>query len=125
MSEKAGPENKNAMTMAYFASGMILMGLEMMGKMPKQHRKQTAKAIHHTADADPKMTNLKWLKTDLFRCGLELEKLTDLPSRLEELIGVRLEITKKTSGEYSNTYFNKRLVRADDAPVSGSDNTPF
>ena len=57
--------------------------------------------------------NLKWLKTDLHTCGLDLEKLSDLPANLEKLIGVKLEVTKRTRGENENVYFNRRIVLED------------
>ena len=47
--------------------------------------------------------NIKWLKTDLHTCGLDLEKL----------IGVKLEVTKRTRGENENVYFNRRIVLED------------
>jgi len=53
--------------------------------------------------------NLKWLKTDLHTCGLELEKLSDLPAHLEYLEGVKLEITQKSKDKYTNIYFNERI----------------
>ena len=53
--------------------------------------------------------NVRWLKRDLHRCGLDLERLTDLPDRLTDLLDVKLEVVKKTKGEYSNIYINKRL----------------
>ncbi len=53
--------------------------------------------------------NLKWLKTDLVLCGLQLEKLSDLPHRLNELLDVTLEVQKKTNGTYTNVYLNKRI----------------
>ena len=57
--------------------------------------------------------NIKFLKADLLTCGLELAKLSDLPNRLAELLDVGLEVTKKTRGEFSNVYFNKRIVLDD------------
>jgi hypothetical protein len=57
--------------------------------------------------------NLKWLKTDLHTCGLDLEKLSDLPANLERLLDVRLEITKRTKDESENVYFNRRIVTED------------
>ncbi len=57
--------------------------------------------------------NIKWLKTDLFTCGLEIEKLSDLPSNLEKLLDVKLEVTKRTKGENENVYINKRIVTSD------------
>lgn len=53
--------------------------------------------------------NIKWLKNDLHVCGIELEKLSDLPNRLEELLDLTLEITKRTRGENENIYLNRRI----------------
>lgn len=58
--------------------------------------------------------NIKWLKTDLHTCGLNLERLSDLPDNLEKLIGVKLEVTKSTRGENENIYFNRRIVDGGD-----------
>src|SRR5512138_3236247 len=38
--------------------------------------------------------NIRWLKNDLHTCGLELQKLSELPARLGELLDVTLEVTK-------------------------------
>lgn len=54
--------------------------------------------------------NVKWLKQDLCTCGLKLEKLTDLPNRLHELLDVQLEVTARTRGEHQNVYLNKRVT---------------
>jgi len=69
--------------------------------------------------------NLKWLKTDLHTCGLDIEKLSELPSRLGDLLDVKLEVTKRTKGESENIYFNRRIV-VEDLPA-GDDDTlaPF
>lgn len=53
--------------------------------------------------------NIKWLKTDLSVCGLNLGKLSDLQSRLEDLLDVKLRITKKTVGDFENIYFNELI----------------
>ncbi len=71
--------------------------------------------------------NIKWLKNDLFTCGLELEKISDLPANLEKLLDVKLEITKRTRGENENIYFNRRIV-TDDIPTADdelADDIPF
>jgi hypothetical protein len=60
--------------------------------------------------------NLKWFKTDLHTCGLDLEKLSDLPANLERLLDVKLEITKRTKDENENIYFNRRIVTEDEGP---------
>lgn len=64
--------------------------------------------------------NLKWLKNDLHTCGLEVEKLSDLPARLGDLLDVKLEVTKRTKGENENIYFNRRIVVDDLAPEDDS-----
>lgn len=68
--------------------------------------------------------NLKWLKTDLHTCGVVLDKLSELPSRLGDLLDVTLEVTKRTKGENENIYFNRRIV-VDDLPVEDESLTPF
>ena len=55
---------------------------------------------------------LKYIKTDLHLCGLDLGKLSDLPKQLDRLLDVRLEVTKKTRGENENIYFNRRIDTA-------------
>jgi hypothetical protein len=69
--------------------------------------------------------NLSWLKTDLFTCGLELEKLSELPENLEKLLDVKLEITKRTRGDNENIYFNRRIVTDDIPDDDPDDEIPF
>ena len=57
--------------------------------------------------------NIKWLKTDLHTCGLELKKLSDLPDHLSRLLNVKLEVAKRTRGENENVYINRRIVLED------------
>ena len=65
--------------------------------------------------------SLAWLKRNLRTCGMELEQITDLPSRLGELLDVVLEVKKQTSGENSNVYFNRRLdVGVDEANAAAT-----
>lgn len=54
--------------------------------------------------------NIRWLKGDLHTCGLDLDKLSDLPANLERLLDVTLEVTKRTKGDNENIYFNRRIV---------------
>lgn len=42
-------------------------------------------------------------------CGLEFEKFSDLKQHLHDLIGVEIEVTRKTRGEDVNIYFNDQL----------------
>lgn len=53
--------------------------------------------------------NIRWLKGDLELCGLKLQKISDLPANLGKLLDVRIEVAKKTQGEFQNIFFNKRL----------------
>lgn len=71
--------------------------------------------------------NLRWLKHDLYLSGLKLEKLSDLPKHLDKLLDVKLEVTKKTKGDFENVFFNKLLVLASDAEAQSdsSDDIPF
>jgi len=62
--------------------------------------------------------NLKWLKGDLHTCGLDLDRLSNLPGQLERLLDVKLEVTKRSKGDNTNIYFNKRIVT--DEPVAGT-----
>jgi hypothetical protein len=55
---------------------------------------------------------LKYVKTDLHLCGLDLSKLSELPAHLDKLIDVKLEVTKKRRGDNENIYFNRRIETA-------------
>ena len=57
--------------------------------------------------------NIKYLKNDLHTCGLVLAKLSELKNKLNDLLDVKIEVTKKTRGEFSNVYFNSRIVTED------------
>jgi hypothetical protein len=65
--------------------------------------------------------SLPYVKADLKTLGLELAKFSELSGRLEELLDVTLEITKRTRGDYTNVYFNRRLniARAACGPTEG------
>ena len=69
---------------------------------------------------------LPFVKGELTTLGLELARFSDLGSRLGELLDATLEITKRTRGEYTNVYFNRRIQIAGEAPRQPSeDDTPF
>jgi hypothetical protein len=55
---------------------------------------------------------LKYVKTDLHLCGLDLERLSELPKHLHRLLDVKLEVTKRTKGDSENIYFNRRIETA-------------
>jgi len=65
--------------------------------------------------------NIRWLKNDLHVCGLDLQKLSDLPANLEKLLDVKLEVTKRTKGENENIYFNRRIVLDEGAGGAGGE----
>ena len=69
---------------------------------------------------------LPFVKGDLKTLGLDLAKFSDLTGRLEELLDVTLEITKRTRGEFTNVYFNKRIQIAGGIPGQRpTDGIPF
>ena len=67
---------------------------------------------------------LPFVKGDLKTVGLDLAKLSDLSGRLEQLLDVTLEVAKRTRGEFTNVYFNKRIQIAAGTP-SQANETPF
>ena len=62
--------------------------------------------------------SLPYVKADLKTLGMELVRFSDLGNRLEELLDATLEVTKRTRGEYSNVYFNKRIQIAGGAAAA-------
>jgi len=59
---------------------------------------------------------LEYLKKDLQTCGLSLQRLSDLPNHLGDLLDLKLEVVKKTRGDSVNMYINKKIV-VDDEPT--------
>ena len=53
--------------------------------------------------------SLPYVKGDLKTLGLALTKFSELKGRLEELLDLTVEVTKRTRGEFSNVYFNRRI----------------
>lgn len=53
--------------------------------------------------------SIPYVKGDLKTLGMELAKFSELSGRLEELLDVTLEVTKRTRGDYTNVYFNRRI----------------
>lgn len=60
--------------------------------------------------------SLPFVKGDLKTLGLELPKFSELPNHLESLLDLTLEVTKRTKGDYTNVYFNRRLNVPGDGP---------
>jgi len=63
---------------------------------------------------------IAWLKSDLHLCGVDLEKLSDLPGALERLLDIELEVTKRTRGDFENIYFNTRTDGRTSPSLRGS-----
>ena len=53
--------------------------------------------------------SLPYVKGDLKTLGLALTKFSELKGRLEELLDLTVEVTKRTRGDFSNVYFNRRI----------------
>jgi hypothetical protein len=53
--------------------------------------------------------SLPFVKGDLHTLGVQLPRFSELPNHLDALLDQTLEITKRTKGDYSNVYFNRRL----------------
>jgi len=69
---------------------------------------------------------LPYVKGDLKTVGLQLAKFSDLSARLEDLLDVNLEITKRTRGDYTNVYFNKRIeIAGGNSQSLSDDEVPF
>lgn len=69
--------------------------------------------------------SLPYVKGDLKTVRLELAKFSDLSGRLDELLDVTLEVTKRTRGDYTNVYFNKRIEIAGGPGPFSDDEVPF
>jgi hypothetical protein len=74
--------------------------------------------------------NIRWFKNELHVCGLDLVRLSDLPQHLHLLLDLHLEVTKRTKGDASNIYINRRLEKdapegGDDFGRTGADHVPF
>jgi hypothetical protein len=55
--------------------------------------------------------SVAWLKEDLGKCGLNLERLSDLPQRIHEIEGQVLPVEKRTKDGRMNVYFRRRERR--------------
>ncbi|MCC5829275.1 MAG: DUF669 domain-containing protein [Phycisphaeraceae bacterium] len=53
--------------------------------------------------------SLPFVKGDLHTLGVQLPRFSELPNHLDALLDQTLEVTKRTKGEYTNVYFNRRL----------------
>lgn len=61
---------------------------------------------------------LAFLKDDLARCGVHLTRLSELSLHLDEMLGLKIGVLKKTKDQWTDIYFVK-------AARQEPDNTPF
>lgn len=66
-----------------------------------------------------------YVQDELKICGVELERFSDLKHHLHDLIGVELEITRRSRGEDVNIYFNNVLDSGAKKPAEDDDDLPF
>jgi hypothetical protein len=64
-----------------------------------------------------------WLKEDLQKCGLSLERLSELPQRIHEIEGQVLPVEKRTKDGRMNVHFRWRRDRRQAPPAD--DELPF
>jgi hypothetical protein len=57
--------------------------------------------------------NIQWLRKDLHACGVFILP-SELPANLDRLLDIKLNITKKTKGDFDSIYINSRIKTADD-----------
>jgi hypothetical protein len=95
--------NKAELTTSMTTGGPLLklelkiIGSKYSGKIMKSKRAITE-------------NTLKWVKHDLKTCGLNIARLSELPSNLEKLLDVCLSVTQKTKGDNKNIYINKKIT---------------
>ena len=70
---------------------------------------------------------LGYIKKDLYTCGVELEKFSDLPKHFPSMLNTLLNISVQTKGEFQNIYLNGKVVTEDgETPRNFDDDTiPF
>lgn len=64
---------------------------------------------------------LSFLKEDLLRCGVELERLSDLGARLNDMRGIEMRVMKRTRDGWTNVYFLRKRQESEEL----DDNLPF
>lgn len=70
--------------------------------------------------------SIPYVKKDLKTLGMELTKFSQLSDRLEELLDVTVEVSKRTRGDYTNVYLNRRIqLAAASNGASSTENAPF
>ena len=73
--------------------------------------------------------SLGFLKRDLYRSGLELKKISDLPNRLDDLLDVVLQVSVKDredgEGKFQNVFIDKRIETGGDEADDENSLAPF
>jgi hypothetical protein len=70
--------------------------------------------------------SMKFAKADLYTCGLKLNSLSELYTRMMDLLDVKLEVTKKTKDDNENIYLNRRIEGDHHGRRNGGDaSVPF
>lgn len=73
-----------------------------------------------------KNDRLGYIKKDLYTCGVELSKFSDLPKHFDRMLDTMLDITVQKRGEFQNIYLNRRVVTQDQSPGQAyNDDIPF
>ena len=89
-----------------------IVGPQMSGRVMWKNRAITEKT-------------LRFVKSELTICGLQLLRLSELPQHLDELRNLRLEVVKRERGSFYDVYFNRltssplaspRVYEMDDEP---------
>jgi len=87
---------------------MRIQAGEFSGRTIRKHRVITERTI-------------PWLKEELVKCGLKLDRLSDLPKHINELPGRELNVLKRTRDGNSNVYIQWSGPR----PMHSDDDLPF
>ena len=53
---------------------------------------------------------IPFIHKELNLCGVTMQSMNDLPGRIPDLINLRLEVSKRTRGEYEDIFFDKNLT---------------
>ncbi len=68
--------------------------------------------------------SIPYVVAELERCGVLLPRFADLEEHLPSMLGLELEVAKKTKGDRANVYINK-LLSAPPRYVVDDDELPF
>lgn len=70
--------------------------------------------------------SIRFVRKELEMCGLHLDNLEDLKSRVQELEGIELEVQQVTKGDYTSIYFNRAIAsRSETDALVADDDVPF